>query len=172
MTQRYDRRSVQLHWAMAVLLGAQIALGLWMVALPKDDSGVRAAWFNVHKSLGMVLLLLATVRAARLAWRPVVAPAAAGLPGLAARAAHGLLYLLMLVAPLSGFLASVYSPYPIRLFGLQLPRLAEPWGAARDLLSALHLASVYALLALVALHVLAFAYHQLVLKDGLLQRMR
>ena len=56
---RYDRFSVTLHWLMAVLILGQIALGLWMLGLPKDGSGLRASWFNVHKSWGMVLGLLA-----------------------------------------------------------------------------------------------------------------
>ena len=55
---RYDRFSVTLHWLMAVLLLGQIALGMWMLGLPKDASGLRASWFNVHKSWGMVLGLL------------------------------------------------------------------------------------------------------------------
>ena len=58
---RYDRFSVLLHWLMAVLILGQIALGLWMLGLPKDGSGLRASWFNVHKSWGMVLGLLAAV---------------------------------------------------------------------------------------------------------------
>ena len=38
---RYDRLSVVLHWLMAALLLAQLALGIWMTGLPKDGSGVR-----------------------------------------------------------------------------------------------------------------------------------
>ena len=78
----------------------------------------------------------------------------------------------MLLMPLSGFLGSVFSGYPIRFFGLQLPQLAQRWDAAKALCSALHQASAIALGLLIALHVLAALYHQCVLKDGLLQRMR
>ena len=66
---RFDRLTVLLHWSMALLIPLQIALGLWMVELPKDDSGTRAGWFNVHKSVGMVLLLLIGLRMAWLPWR-------------------------------------------------------------------------------------------------------
>ena len=69
---RYDRFSVLLHWLMAVLILGQIALGLWMLGLPKDGSGLRASWFNVHKSWGMVLGLLAAVRLAWALLRPRV----------------------------------------------------------------------------------------------------
>ena len=122
---RFDRLTVLLHWSMALLIPLQIALGLWMVELPKDDSGTRAGWFNVHKSVGMVLLLLIGLRMAWLPWRPRVTPATQGLQHLAARGSHALMYLCMVVAPLSGFLGSVFSKFPIRFFGMRLPRLAD-----------------------------------------------
>lgn len=170
---RYDRFSVLLHWLMAALILGQIALGLWMIGLPKDSSGLRAAWFNVHKSWGMVLGLLIVLRLAWALLRPRVAalPQARHLQ-LAASAAHGLLYLLMLVLPLSGFLGSVFSGYPIRFFGMQLPKITERWDGAKELLSGVHQVSAVALILLIALHALAFLYHQLVMKEPLLQRMR
>lgn len=170
---RYDRFSVVLHWLMAVLIMGQVALGLWMIGLPKDGSGLRVSWFNVHKSWGMVLGLLVVLR---LAWA-LLRPRVAALPQarhlrLAASGAHRLLYALMLAVPLSGLFGSVFSGYPIRFFGMQLPKIAGRWDAAKELLSGVHQVSALALVLLIALHVLAFLYHQLVLKDALLQRMR
>ena len=78
----------------------------------------------------------------------------------------------MLMAPVSGFLGSMYSGYPIRFFGMKLPQLAERWDSAKAFFSIMHEVSVYAMLVLIAAHVLAFAYHQVVLKDGLIRRMR
>lgn len=169
---RYDRFTVLLHWTMAGLIAAQIALGLWMVDLPKDENGFRASSFNLHKSIGTTLLLLAVLRSVWLALRPRMAAAATGWMARGARIAHGALYLLMVLVPLSGFLGSVFSQYPIRLFGLRLPRIAEPWNAAKELCSDVHQLSSYALTAMVVVHLLAFAYHQFVLKDRLIMRMR
>lgn len=171
--RRYDRLTVLLHWSMAVLILAQIGLGLWMIDLPKDASGTRAGWFNVHKSLGIALLLLIALRLAWLGARPRVdpAPASAALQR-AAHCSHALLYALMLLVPLSGFLGSVYSRYPIRAFGVTLPRLAAPWEAAKEAMSVIHQMSSYALIALIALHLLAVLLHQFVLRDRLLLRMR
>lgn len=172
-TQRYDRFSVLLHWLMALLLLLQIGLGLWMTGLPKDGSGLRAYWFNVHKSVGMLLGLLILVRLAWSLVRARIPPARIGpLMRTMAHANHGLLYVFMLLVPLSGFLGSVYSGYPIRFFGLALPRFAERWDAAKALLSCVHQFSVYALMLLIAVHVLAAVHHQFILRDGLLQRMR
>lgn len=169
----YDRFSVALHWLMAALLLAELGLGLWMTGLPKDDSGTRAYWFNIHKSLGMLLGLLIAVRLGWALLRPRVEPLPQprALQWLAA-GTHRLLYLFMLLTPLTGFLGSVFSGYPIRFFGIRLPRLAERWDAAKELLSCLHEGSVYALMLLIALHLLAFVHHQILLKDGLLRRMR
>ncbi|MBS0467456.1 MAG: cytochrome b [Proteobacteria bacterium] len=170
---RYDRFSVTLHWLMAALLLGQIALGMWMLGLPKDSTGLRASWFNVHKSWGMVLGLLIVLRLAWALLRPRVAalPQARTMQQLAA-AAHRLLYALMFVVPLSGFLGSVFSGYPIRFFGIVLPKLGQRWEAGKELMSALHQGSAVALLLLIALHVAAFVYHQFVLKHALIQRMR
>lgn len=169
---RYDRFSILLHWLMAALVLGQIALGLWMLGLPKDSSGLRALWFNVHKSWGMVLGMLVLLRLAWALLRPRVAPLQqARALQMAASGAHALLYGLMVAMPVSGVLGSVFSGYPIRFFGVQLPKLADRWDGAKELLSAIHQGSAYALMLLIALHVLAFAFHQLVLKDALLRRM-
>lgn len=170
---RYDRFSVALHWLMAVLLLGQIALGMWMLGLPKDTTGLRASWFNVHKSWGMVLGLLIALRLSWAPLRPRVAalPQARPMQALAA-SVHRLLYALMLAMPLSGFLGSVFSGYPIRFFGLSLPRLAQRWEAGKEFMSSVHQWSAWALALLIALHVAAFIYHQLVLKHPLIQRMR
>lgn len=171
--QQYDRFSVLLHWLMAALLIGQIALGMWMLGLPKDASGLRAGWFNVHKSWGMVLGLLLLLRLAWALRRPRVAPLAqAPALQLLASGAHRLLYLLMLLLPLSGFLGSVFSGYPIRFFGLVLPKLGERWELGKALMSGLHQWSAWALLLLIALHVAAFVQHQFIAKDAVLQRMR
>lgn len=170
---RYDRFSVLLHWLMAALLMAQVALGWWMQEIPKDTTGTRAWWFNAHKSIGMALGLLALVRVAWAARRARVEPVSMGAALQAiARASHRLLYALMLLLPLSGFLGSVFSGYPVRFFGLRLPQMAQRWDAGKEWLSAVHAAAAWGLVALIALHVLAALYHQYIRRDGLLQRMR
>ena len=170
---RYDRFSVLLHWLMAALLIAEIGLGLWMTGLPKDASGIRAYWFNIHKSIGMTLGLLIITRVVwAIARARVAAVPMAPLLQRLAQAHHGLLYLFMLLMPLSGFLGSVFSGYPIRFFGLKLPQLAERWDDAKAFMSIVHECSVYTLILLIAVHVLAFVHHQFILKDGLIRRMR
>lgn len=165
----YGRVARLLHWLGLVLL-FQFWLGWWMQGLPKTPPGLRAHWFNLHKSIGLVLGIYALLR---LAWRLRVPVAPTTLPAWqaqAARANHGLLYLCMLVLPLSGYLGSSFSGYPVRFFGLLLPAWGWKWPAAKEALSVLHLWTSWLLAALVLMHVLAAVLHA-VRRDGVLGRM-
>jgi cytochrome b561 len=112
---RYHPLLVGLHWLLALALLAQCALGFWMDTVPKAPPGVRAAWFNLHKSWGMVLgvliLLRLTLRLGTVApaWPAVMGEIQRGF----ARWGHAALYVCMLVVPISGFLGSTFSPYPV-----------------------------------------------------------
>jgi cytochrome b561 len=46
--RRYGSVAIALHWLVAVFALAQIALGWWMLDLPKTPPGPRADWFNLH----------------------------------------------------------------------------------------------------------------------------
>jgi cytochrome b561 len=65
-TSVYTRTAVVLHWLIGVAVLAQITLRLWMITIPKVPIGVRAGWFNVHKSIGITLAVLILVR---ILWR-------------------------------------------------------------------------------------------------------
>src|SRR5581483_5223602 len=123
---RYTPVAIFLHWLIAAGVFCQIALGLWMVAIPKSPPGIRAYWFNVHKSIGLTIGMLVVVRVLwRLAHQPPALPSA--MPQwqrLAAKVSHRALYACMLVMPLAGYLGSSFTKYPIKYFGSTLPH----WG--------------------------------------------
>jgi cytochrome b561 len=160
-----------LHWVLACGLLAQVILGWWMLSVPKTPPGLRASWFNVHKSIGLTLAVLVLVR---LAWR-ITHPVeqSAQLPSWqqrAARATHRLLYILMLLLPLSGYLGSTFTRYPVRYFGMVLPSWNVDWPAAKALRSAIHYGAVWLFMFVVALHVAAALRHWW-LRDGVAARM-
>jgi len=167
----YDRTSVALHWIVGLAILAQFALGWWMLDVPKDPPGVRAWWFNLHKSIGITLAAFVVLR---LLWRVThpVAPAARlpRLQRLAASWTHGALYVCMLVMPASGYLGSSFSKYPIKYFGSPMPHWGWDWPAAKALMSAIHFAAAWMLAALIAAHVAAALWH-LIRRDGLFTRM-
>jgi len=170
--QRYDRFAVILHWTVGLAVLGQFALGWWMLELPKGGDGTRAWWFNVHKSIGITLAAFVVLR---LSWRAThAAPALpAGMPAwqrLAASASHAGLYACMLILPLSGYLGSSFSRYPIKYFGMPLPHWGWEWAAAKNLMSAVHETAAWALAALITLHVGAALWH-LMRGDGVIRRM-
>jgi YVTN family beta-propeller protein len=170
---RYGTPAIALHWVIAALALAQIALGWWMLDLPKSPPGLRAGWFNVHKSIGLTIGVLAL---ARLAWRlrHPAPPLPASMPRWQARAAHashGLLYACLIVQPLVGYLGSSFTRYPIKYFGITLPHWGWESPMLKDLFSAIHLGVAVLFTALVALHVGAALKHLLVDRDGVFQRM-
>ena len=170
--RRYDAVALALHWSIALLALVQLALGWWMIDIPKTPVGVRAAWFNLHKSIGLTIGLLML---ARLGWRLV--HATPGLPGWlprwqarVARASHALLYGALIVQPLVGYLGSSFTSYPILYFGRTLPHWGWDSPALKALCSEVHLALAGFITALVALHIAAALRH-LVRRDGVFDRM-
>src|SRR5450631_1144343 len=122
---RYSTTAIALHWIVALAVAAQIAFGWWMQEIPKLPVGPRVNAYNLHKSIGMSILLLMLVR---LAWRashpPPALPAMPAWQVLAARINHWLLYACLFVQPVTGYLGSVFSGYPVRFFGVLLPTWA------------------------------------------------
>jgi cytochrome b561 len=170
--RRYDPIAAMLHWFLAAAVTGQFALGWLMQAIAKSPPGPRAAAFNLHKSIGLAILLLMLLR---IAWRANHAPPALpAMPAWQARAAwanHALLYALLVALPVVGYLGSAFSGYPVRFFGMALPAWTRHDEGLKSLMSALHLGAASLLAAAVALHLGAVARHALVLRDGILARM-
>ena len=171
-SDRYDRVAVALHWVIAALVIGQFVFGWWMQGIAKQPPGPRVDAFNLHKSIGLVILALMAVRVLwRAGHRPPALPPLPAWQRRAAQLTHFGLYLLLILLPLSGYLGSVYSGYPVKFFGATLPA----WGARnawlKDFFSAVHLGSSFALAGLLLLHVAAALKHALVDRDGLLARM-
>lgn len=169
----YTRTAVVLHWLIGVGVLAQISLGLWMITIPKTPVGVRAGWFNVHKSIGLTLAVLIVIR---LLWRffhrPPELPAT--LPRwerVAAKGNHILLYVCMVVMPLTGYLGSSFTKYPIIYWGMKLPHWGWDAPVLKDLMSAVHLTTVTIFIALIAIHIAGAIKHAFDGSEGVLHRM-
>jgi cytochrome b561 len=157
---RYTRFAVALHWLLALALFAQLALGWWMLELPKSPPGLRAGWFNLHKSIGLTIVMVVLLG---LRWRAAHPPPRhAKLPEWQLRAArlnHAAIYICMLLIPLSGYLGSTFTRYPVRYFGVVLPDWNRDWPAAKELMSSVHAAAVWLFMALLAVHIAAALWH-------------
>jgi cytochrome b561 len=173
MTDRYTKVAIALHWVLALGILLQIGLGFFLGEIPRG-SPERSAWVNFHKSIGISLAALIVVR---LAWRIKHQPPP--LPGtmpawerVAARASHALLYVSMIGMPLTGYVATNFSKFGIKFFGLvTLP----PWGIDDKQVYAVfntaHKVLALVFVGLILLHVAAALKHALFERDGIMRRM-
>ncbi len=169
----YTPTAKVLHWLIAVFGFAQLSLGTWMIGIPKTPPGVRASWFNLHKSIGITLGLVILLR---LAWRlthraPPLPEAIPGWQRSLAKFCHFALYVCMVAIPLSGYLGSSFTNYPIKYFGHTLPQWGWDSPALKELCSRVHLTAIVIFVALIGLHVAAVLKHLLIDRDGIFQRM-
>ena len=168
---RYDGIAQALHWLMVVLIFTAFGVGIYMTDLPILQ---RLRTVSLHKAIGVTIFVLVLLR---LAWRWThPAPALPGsMPAWeqhVARAAHWLLYVLMIAAPISGWVMSGALGVATVPFGLV--RIPDMIGRDRELgesLKLLHFALNKALLGLIVLHAAAALKHFFIDRDGVLQRM-
>ena len=171
-SNRYSTTAIALHWGIALLIFATFPLGLYMVDLPLSPDKLRL--YSYHKWIGVTVFLLAAIR---LAWRathtpPPLPTGVAVWQQRASAAVHGLLYLLLIAIPLSGWLMSSAKGFQTVWFGvLPLPDLIEKDRALGDLLASVHQALNFTLAALVILHVAAALQHHVIERRPFLQRM-
>jgi cytochrome b561 len=170
---RYTPTAIVLHWLIAAAVLAQISLGLWMIGIPKSPPGVRAWWFNLHKSIGITIALLVIVRVLwRLTHRPPALPRTMRpWQRTAARISHYGLYTCLFALPLSGYLGSSFTKYPILFFGMRLPHWGWDAPLLKEICSQVHFYAACLLIALIALHVSAALKHLFVDRDGVFERM-
>ena len=169
---RYSGTAMLLHWMVALFLLVLIGLGWYMVGIPRGTPE-RAYFYNLHKSIGVTAALLIALR---ILWRITHPPPAlpATMPQWqqrAARLTHFLLYVCIIVMPLSGFIASNFTKFGVTYFGVPLPILGWEDRAIYGVFNSIHVFTSYLLVALIALHVLAALKHLAVDHDLVFQRM-
>ncbi|MEO7337205.1 MAG: cytochrome b [Caldimonas sp.] len=171
--ERYGRVAMTLHWAIGALLLGQIAFGFLLDEIAPRNTPARAGVINLHKSFGVVLGLLIL---ARFAWRlwhkpPAWARSMSMAEQRAARLGHRVLYACMIVMPLSGYVASNFSKYGVKFFGIAM----KPWGPesaqAYSFFNWIHVGTAFVLSALIVGHILIAFKHLLIDHDGVVQRM-
>jgi cytochrome b561 len=162
-----------LHWVIAVLIIALVGLGWYMVDLTYYDRWYNTS-LNVHKSLGLIALVLATVK---LGWQflsPPPAPAESlnRLERMGARGTHLALYGMMLVVPVSGYLISTSAGDGVSVFAMvDVPALLVLGDDSRDLAIEFHYYLAYTTFGLAAIHAFAALKHQFIDRDQTLRRM-
>ena|SRR5882672_6921176 len=171
-TRGWGALSKALHWLIVLLI-----INQWLIARHADQLPLGMAKLqalSLHKSFGITILMLASVR---LAWRwmnPVPT-----LEGLAkpwerrlAHLSHVLLYGLIFAMPLTGWLMSSAKAYSVSWFHLfQLPDLIGRDPAVFELMKDTHHALFKVLVAVALLHAGGALKHHFIDRNEVLKRM-
>ncbi len=172
MTQvsRYHPLLVAMHWLLALMIIAALALGaLVLVKIPNNDP-VKIDALRQHMTGGVLILALMLVRLLVRVRTTHPAPALAGyaLLNKLAWVSHRLFYLLVIGMAGSGIIAAVEANLPAIVLGGDGSLPADFWAFTPRIF---HYVLSRLLMALIALHVTGALYHTFFLKDRLLRRM-
>ncbi|WP_286829330.1 MULTISPECIES: cytochrome b [Kordiimonas] len=177
--ERYTGTAMLLHWLTAANILVLLGLGFIMTGMPDGNIELKFTLYQLHKSFGILLLLITLVR---LGWRIKASPPAPIISGWMLRAAsltHWALYAIMIMMPIVGWMMVSASPLqiPTEIFGLvELPHLplfdsGVDRKALEHLFEEIHESMAFVLIGILVLHVGAALYHHLVRKDATLVRM-
>jgi cytochrome b561 len=159
------------HWIIALAILGNGTFGLLMDLAHSPMQKIN--WLALHKSIGLTALALVLLR---VLWRwgdgrPREEPAPRW-QQWAARLTHGVLYVLIVALPLSGWWFNSVSGKPLQWFKLfNLPALAQKNDALRDLANELHEYLFWFLLLVLVAHVGAALKHHVFDNDNVLRRM-
>jgi cytochrome b561 len=167
---RFTALQRALHWLMAIAILAMLFIGVGMVSTIRPD---HLALVSIHKSLGILILVLALIR---LAVRLVngAPPLPEDMPPamkLAAHLSHLAFYALMIALPLLGWGMLSAADYPIVAATMQLPPIAPHSNGLHTLLWNAHRSLALLFFFLIVAHVAAALFHALVRRDGVFQAM-
>ncbi|HVR89715.1 MAG TPA: cytochrome b/b6 domain-containing protein [Novosphingobium sp.] len=175
---RYTTVAIVLHWLIGALVVFEVGLGLNMEGAKGAD---KFAVFQLHKSVGITILLLVLLR---VVWRFYRRPPplnASGWEKTLARAVHGAFYLILLALPVSGWIIVSASKIavPTLLYGaLPWPHLpgfaamaAATKAAWQEAGEFVHTNLVNVVYLLFALHLAGALKHHFIDRDGEFARM-
>ena len=168
---RYSNLSVILHWLVAIMLIMAMVMGTTvLVNIPNDDPEKINA-LKGHMIFGFMITTFMIVRliVKMKSINPPPMVTGHALRDKMGTSVHQILYILVILMGLSGFGIAVLAGIPDVILGVEGATLPETFN---DLLPRLaHGLIAKLIMAMVALHVLAAIYHQLILKDNIISRM-
>ena len=171
----YGFVAIAFHWTIAALFVVQAGLG-WRMS-DMEDGLLKFSLYQWHKSFGLLILVLASMR---LGWRlanpvPALPDTLASWEKRAARLSHTTLYGGLIVVPLFGWAVVSASPLGVPTLAFYLiyvPHLPVPVSeAAEEAFAAVHGALATFVAAVALVHIAAALRHHFWLRDDVLRRM-
>ncbi len=169
----YGRVAKYLHWSLGIFVIVTWIIGIYAAEFLPSTSKNIGQWFLVHKSLGMLVLLLVVIK---FFWRLYDTPPPTSgknrLINITAHTVHYLLYLNVFIQALSGWAMSSAAGRLPTFFGLfTFPGLIAKNPNLASTLVQIHDISAFVLLALIILHILGALFHHFILRDDTLKKM-
>jgi len=174
-TDRFRAPARLLHWVTALLvIAVVIPAGVWIRYFEPADQAFKMRLYNLHESFGIVVFALVLIRLVyRWLYPPPAWPVAtAAWVRLLAGLSHSSLYVLLILMPVTGFLATNAWGFPLKVF--EIVPLPSPIGKDEALAKALsftHWCGAVAMGVLLTAHLLGGIYHRFVARDPLARRM-
>ena len=173
MQKRYSSLNQGFHWISATLMLATLPVAWVLLAMP-----VKAPRFmfllDLHKGIGLIILALTLLR---IVWRLVEPPPPLprSLPGWnrsLAYAVYGVLFLVMLAMPISGYLWTTAHGYELAPFGfIHFPMIAANNKPLGDFAKQVHYYGQWVVYGAILFHLLGLGFHVFIRRDGALERM-
>jgi cytochrome b561 len=169
---RYGALQRALHWTMAALILTLIPMGITMTNM--GDGGLKNATYELHKSFGIIVFVLAVIRVAARVGLGVPPPEASLTPfqRKASGAVHHVLYVLIVIVPLAGYVGTSMCCAPVNLFWTVPVPVNLPGGfETAKIVFVVHKAGAMLMAALVIGHIGAALLHAFHYRDGVMRRM-
>ena len=171
-TDHYPATSKLLHWLVAacVLITAPVA-----IVMARIGKGLtQDVLYNLHKSLGVLILILMVLRLINRLAAGALAPEAEIEPWqkTVSSIVHTSLYVLLLAMPVVGYIANSAYGATTPFFGLfELPGIIGKNEELATQLFTLHRWAGWLVILLVLTHISAALYHYFIRRDTVLKRM-
>lgn len=170
-SKSYHVVSKLIHWITALLIFGLLAVGFYMGSL--DFSEDKLALYALHKSFGLLVLTLVTIR---VIWhiihrKPKSLSTHTKIEKALSHAAHAFLYLAMFALPLSGWVMSSAGDFSIQFFGIDMPDIVSKDEALFRSSREVHEILAIIITGVIGLHILGALKHHFIDRDETLQRM-
>src|SRR5713101_6811773 len=167
----FDGVTIAFHWATVLIVLGLLTTALWHAQ--SHDDMTKALMLRIHRSLG-VSVWMAT--AFRLAWRmtnaklPPFPDEMTDIHRMLVKITEYCLYALLIVQPLTGFVATIARGRSFLLFWWHVPPLMPHFPTLRTVLLSAHRIGAWTFGILIMGHAVAALIHYFVLRDNVLQR--
>ena len=161
-----------IHWFTAVAVFFMFGLGLTMINMRL--SPMKLEMFIVHKSVGMLLLLVIIFRVIWRLLNPAPRPSShlSNFQSKMVFFGQLFMYALLFAIPISGWVINSAANFPLRWFGLfEIPALTEPSIVIEDYAKTAHLILICMLGAMIIMHITAALHHHWIKRNDILKRM-